>query len=75
MTVITLTLDSMMVTWEDLGAPNLSDKQKETIYYDQLIDWLDKCEGDYRGSSRGIWFARGNEAVIFKLTFAGAIRH
>jgi hypothetical protein len=70
---LTIALDSAMVTWEDLGLSGLSDSKKEKIYYERFSDWLDNCKGDYRASLRGIWFARGNEAAMFKLTFAGAI--
>lgn len=71
--ITAVTLDSAMITWEDLGLRGLSLDQKEKIYYNHFADWLDTCKGDYRGDPRGIWFARGNEAVMFKMTFAGKI--
>lgn len=70
---IVLQLDSIMVTWADLGIGHYTEKQCENIYYEKLVDWLDKCEGDYRASVRGVWFSRSKEAVMFKVTFAGSL--
>lgn len=72
---IVLQLDGMMVTWADLGVGHYTVNQCEKIYYEKLIDWLDKCQGDYRADVRGVWFARSKEAVMFKVTFAGSFNN
>lgn len=79
---LTIQLNSVTVFWEDLGLPKRRDmtaSMEVTLakFWDTYIeDWLkDNCVGHVNPHDSGVWFAEANDAILFKLTWAGNFEH
>lgn len=78
--VIEITLPSVTVFWEDLGLPPRSqmssadDRFMMRFWDDNLGPWLEQnAKGHVNPWEKGVWFADGKDAMLFKLTWAGQI--
>lgn len=78
--ILTIGLSSVTVFWEDLGLPPRSKITKEQddelyVFWEQeLGPWItDNVKGHYNPHVNGVWFADPQDAMLFKLTWAGMI--
>lgn len=75
----TVHLQSVTVFWKELG---LADKKSYqfnnvdelAVFWDaEISPWLvANCRGHVNPHEAGVWFANRDDAVLFKLTWAGA---
>lgn len=67
---------SVTVYWKDMGI-DITDSQSCAIAskrWLEIQEWLDEhCERVYRTHRNGIWFLEPQDAMLFKLTWAGMI--
>jgi len=72
----TIILDSKFITWKELGIDLQYPNQKHIAAekWPEIEVWLNETMPDtWRSSTKGIWFLRGSDAVLFKLTWSGNI--
>ncbi len=77
---IIITLRSVTVFWQDLGLPprrkmtQKHDDQLAVFWDDNIREWLlDNCKGHINPHDDGVWFADPQDAMLFKITWAGMI--
>jgi hypothetical protein len=72
--VVVIEIRSVFVTWEEMGIKNNDDRLAAQRRWPEIQDWLDsRCERTFNPGGLGIWFLDPNDAMIFKLTWAGLI--
>jgi hypothetical protein len=78
MDITVVTLESVTVFWEDLGLPEA--RKQTSAMKDVLAKWWDdeveawlveNAKHPVNPHEAGVWFFDSNDAIMFKLVFAG----
>lgn len=65
---------SLTVFWEDIGIKSDANRFAAGKKWSEVEDWLSQnCQRAWNAHRNGIWFLEPDDAMLFKLTWAGKI--